>query len=192
MNHAVHQGTHQEVAILGGGCFWCLEAVYQRLRGVQAVVSGYMGGHVHNPSYAQVCEKTTGHAEVVRIVFDPSVVSYAQLLEVFFEIHDPTTLNRQGNDVGPQYRSVIFALSDAQLQLARQAMARVDGGSGRVVTELIRAEDGAQAPTEHCFFAAEHEHQNYFRDHPWQGYCRLVVAPKVIKAEQTFTALIAQ
>ncbi|MFZ9481093.1 MAG: peptide-methionine (S)-S-oxide reductase MsrA [Burkholderiaceae bacterium] len=181
------------VAIFGGGCFWCLEAVYQRIRGVVSVVSGYMGGHVPNPSYAAVCEKTTGHAEVVQITFDPTVVSYAQLLEIFFEIHDPTTLNRQGHDVGPQYRSIIFALTDAQMQDAAQAISRLTQEvTAPIVTERVRVHDVMNGPVAHRFFPAEAEHQNYFRDHPWQGYCMMVVAPKVASAEQRFKALIVQ
>ena len=181
-----------EVAILGGGCFWCLEAVFQRLRGVQSVISGYMGGHVESPSYAQVCEKATGHAEVVRIAFDPNQISFGQLLDVFFAIHDPTTPNRQGYDIGPQYRSVIFALSPEQYAQAQTVMRDLRGLDGPVVTELVQVEDPVAGPVAHRFFAAEDEHQNYFRDHPWQGYCMAVVAPKVAKAEQHFKGLIAQ
>jgi peptide-methionine (S)-S-oxide reductase len=181
-----------EVAILGGGCFWCLEAVFQRLRGVQSVISGYMGGHVESPSYAQVCEKATGHAEVVRIAFDPNQISFGQLLDVFFAIHDPTTPNRQGHDIGPQYRSVIFALSPEQYAQAQTVMRDLRGLDGPVVTELVQVEDPVAGPVAHRFFAAEDEHQNYFRDHPWQGYCMAVVAPKVAKAEQHFKGLIAQ
>ena len=181
-----------EVAILGGGCFWCLEAVFQRLRGVQSVISGYMGGHVESPSYAQVCEKATGHAEVVRTAFDPNQISFGQLLDVFFAIHDPTTPNRQGHDIGPQYRSVIFALSPEQYAQAQTVMRDLRGLDGPVVTELVQVEDPVAGPVAHRFFAAEDEHQNYFRDHPWQGYCMAVVAPKVAKAEQHFKGLIAQ
>lgn len=179
-----------QTAFLGGGCFWCLEAVYQRIRGVANVVSGYMGGHVANPSYEQVCGKTTGHAEVVRIDFDPAVVGYTEILDVFFTIHDPTTLNRQGNDVGPQYRSVIFSTSAEQTQMARQA---ITAFSGKAVTELIEVfgPDGYLLDTnEKKFWPAESEHQNYFRTHPYQGYCAFVVAPKVEKAEKKFKALL--
>lgn len=156
-----------DVAILGGGCFWCLEAVYQKIRGVQSVTSGYMGGHVANPSYEQVCGKQTGHAEVVRVVFDPAVVSYEDLLAVFFTIHDPTTPNRQGNDVGPQYRSVIFATSDAQMATARAVIAVLNGGTAAadcpaglvarfaamapgvpIVTELIQVGASGEVPGE--------------------------------------------
>ena len=167
-----------DIATLGGGCFWCLEAVYQELRGVSQVESGYSGGHVANPSYEQVCEGTTGHAEVVRVHFDPAIVSYRELLEVFFTIHDPTTLNRQGNDVGTQYRSVIYASSAEQMAMARQVtgeMAHV--WDAPIVTEL------ADAPV---FYRAEDYHQNYFVNHPLQSYCALVVAPKVAKFRKLF------
>ncbi len=168
----------REVAILGGGCFWCLEAVFLEMAGVTQVESGYMGGQVDNPSYEQVCAGTTGHAEVVRVEFDPAVTTYRDVLEVFFTIHDPTTLNRQGNDVGTQYRSVIFTLSDEQDATARQviaAMAHV--WDGPIVTEL------APAAT---WYKAEDYHQDYFRQHPLQGYCAFVVAPKVAKFRKTF------
>ena len=151
-----------------------------------------MGGHVESPSYAQVCEKATGHAEVVRIAFDPNQISFGQLLDVFFAIHDPTTPNRQGHDIGPQYRSVIFALSPEQYAQAQTVMRDLRGLDGPVVTELVQVEDPVAGPVAHRFFAAEDEHQNYFRDHPWQGYCMAVVAPKVAKSEQPFKGLIAQ
>lgn len=182
-------------AILGGGCFWCLEAVYQGLRGVLRVTSGYMGGHVASPSYEQVCTKSTGHAEVVCIEFDPLVIDYAQLLKVFFAIHDPTTPNRQGNDVGPQYRSVIFAMNDAQHAAAQEKIsAMAPHYDAPIVTELIAAFDaqGNQlTATDKTFWPAEPEHQNYFRQHPGQGYCAFVVAPKVAKAEREFKDLLA-
>ena len=168
-----------DIATLGGGCFWCLEAVYQELRGVLQVESGYSGGHVSNPSYEQVCEGTTGHAEVVRVHFDPAIVSYRELLEVFFTIHDPTTPNRQGNDVGTQYRSVIYANSAEQMALAKQVigeMAHV--WNAPIVTEL------ADAPV---FYRAEDYHQNYFVTHPLQSYCALVIAPKVAKFRKLFS-----
>jgi peptide-methionine (S)-S-oxide reductase len=180
-----------ETAIFGGGCFWCLEAVYQKLKGVQSVQSGYMGGHVESPSYEQVCSKTTGHAEVVRVVFRPEEISYEQLLEVFFAIHDPTTPDRQGNDVGPQYRSVIFASTPKQLALAAAAKQALPAA----VTEIIDVSPQAVTTppsASHVFWPAEPEHDNYFRRNPYQGYCLFVVAPKVVKAELTFKALIAQ
>ena len=170
----------QEAATLGGGCFWCLEAVFKELRGVVSVMSGYAGGHVENPSYEEVCGKKTGHAEVVRVVFDPAELSYADLLHVFFTIHDPTTKDRQGNDVGPQYRSVILAHSDAQAATARAVMdevARAGIWDGPLVTELV-----PEAP----FWPAEPEHHDYFARNPWSGYCRVVVAPKVLKFRKTF------
>jgi peptide-methionine (S)-S-oxide reductase len=190
------KGDLMQTAILGGGCFWCLEAVYQRLRGVQRVVSGYMGGHLPQPDYESVCSAKSGHAEVVQIEFDPAVIRYQDLLDVFFEIHDPTTLNRQGNDVGPQYRSIIFALTGDQFTAAQSAIASRNGKglfSQPLVTELIDLSDPARPiTTETTFFPAEPEHQNYFNRHPTVGYCVFVVAAKVAKAEGRFKALIAQ
>ncbi len=166
------------VAILGGGCFWCLEAVYLEVHGVSKVESGYMGGQDPAPTYEAVCGGATGHAEVVRLEFDPSVVSYRDLLEIFFTIHDPTTLNRQGNDVGTQYRSVIFYLSPEQEATARQVVAAMANvWDAPIVTQL------APADTWH---RAEDYHQDYFRQHPLQGYCAFVVAPKVAKFKKTF------
>src|ERR687890_2237262 len=157
------EGQTKELATLAGGCFWCLEAVYKELRGVERVVSGYAGGHVANPTYREVCDGTTGHAEVVQITFDPSAVSYKELLDVFFAIHDPTTLNRQGGDVGTQYRSVIFYHTPEQKAEAERKMAEL-GASGllddAIVTEL------APAP---AFYPAEPYHQDYFRQNPGQG-----------------------
>jgi peptide-methionine (S)-S-oxide reductase len=168
-----------EVATLGGGCFWCIEAVYQQLKGVQLVESGYTGGHVKEPNYAQVCEGTTGHAEVVRVSFDTSVVSYRDILEIFFTIHDPTTLNRQGNDVGTQYRSVIYYHSAEQQHTAKTVIAEMANiWDGAIVTELSPAE---------TFYIAEDYHQNYFQNNPNQGYCAFVVAPKVAKFRKNFT-----
>jgi peptide-methionine (S)-S-oxide reductase len=167
-----------EVAILGGGCFWCLEAVYLEVRGVTRVESGYMGGHQADPNYEQVCAGGTGHAEVVRLEFDPQQVGYRDLLEVFFTIHDPTTLNRQGNDVGTQYRSVIFFNTDEQETVARKVMAEMANvWDAPIVTEI------APAAT---WYKAEDYHQDYFRQHPLQGYCAFVVAPKVTKFRKTF------
>ncbi len=167
-----------ETATLGGGCFWCLEAVYQELKGVQQVESGYTGGHVPNPTYEQVCDGTTGHAEVVRLSFDPDVVSYREILEVFFTIHDPTTLNRQGNDVGTQYRSAIYTHSSQQQETARQVIAEMANvWDAPIVTEVSPV--GA-------YYKAEDYHQNYFKQHPLQGYCAFVVAPKVAKFRKIF------
>ncbi len=169
-----------EIATLGGGCFWCTEAVYQQLIGVEKVESGYSGGRNPDPTYEQICEGNTGHAEVIRINFDNTVVSYRDLLEIFFTIHDPTTLNRQGNDVGTQYRSVIYTHSAEQMATAKEviaAMAHV--WDAPFVTEL------QEAPV---FYPAEDYHQNYFLNHPMQSYCAFVVAPKVSKFRQVFAS----
>lgn len=169
-----------EIATIGGGCFWCTEAVYQQLIGVEKVESGYSGGRNPDPTYEQICEGNTGHAEVIRIHFDNTVVSYRDLLEIFFTIHDPTTLNRQGNDVGTQYRSVIYTHSAEQMTTAREviaAMAHV--WDAPIVTEL------QDAPV---FYPAEDYHQNYFLNHPMQSYCAFVVAPKVSKFRQVFAS----
>lgn len=169
-----------ETATLGGGCFWCLDAVYRDLRGVQSVVSGYAGGHVANPTYEQVCGKQTGHAEVVQITFDPAEISFRDVLFVFFTIHDPTTKDRQGADVGPQYRSAIFTHSPEQEQVAREVMAQVAEmkvWDDPIVTEVAPAAE---------FWPAEDEHQDYFRLNPWSGYCRVVIAPKVAKFRKLF------
>jgi peptide-methionine (S)-S-oxide reductase len=167
-----------EVAILGGGCFWCLEAVYLEVRGVTRIESGYMGGQVPNPSYEQVCAGTTGHAEVVRIEFDPRIVSYRDLLEIFFTIHDPTTPDRQGNDVGTQYRSVIFSTSPEQGATARQVVAAMASvWDAPIVTRIEPAQ---------TWYKAEEYHQDYFNQHPLQGYCAFVVAPKVAKFRKVF------
>jgi len=168
-----------EIATLGGGCFWCLEAVYQELHGVEKIESGYSGGELIAPSYEQICEGDTGHAEVVRIYFDPAVVSYREILEIFFTIHDPTTPNRQGNDVGSQYRSVIYTHSAEQMAMARQVIAEMAGvWDAPIVTELT------EAPV---FYPAEAYHQDYFVNHPLQSYCAFVVAPKVAKFRKIFT-----
>lgn len=169
-----------EIATLAGGCFWCLEAVYDLLKGVTDVKSGYMGGTVENPTYEQVCTGLTGHAEVVQLTFVPDVVSFRELLDVFFTIHDPTTLNRQGADVGTQYRSAIFTHSDEQARIARETIAHYNAlgiWDRPIVTEVTPA--GA-------FYVAEDYHQNYFVNNPYAGYCRAVVAPKVAKFRQKF------
>lgn len=172
-----------ELATLGGGCFWCTEAVYQELKGVQHVESGYIGGHVPDPSYEQICDGTTGHAEAVRIEFDPAIVSYRQILEIFFTIHDPTTLNRQGNDVGTQYRSVIFYHTPQQHDCAKHVIAEMANvWDAPIVTQLLPVE---------TWYKAEDYHQNYFRNNPLQGYCAFVVAPKVAKFRKTFSEKIA-
>ncbi|MDX1662529.1 MAG: peptide-methionine (S)-S-oxide reductase MsrA [Candidatus Promineifilaceae bacterium] len=168
----------KEMATLGGGCFWCLEAVYQEVEGVEKVISGYAGGDVADPSYEAVCTGRTGHAEVVQVLFDPDVTSYREILEIFFAIHDPTTLNRQGADVGTQYRSIIFYHDEDQKETAEAVMAEAQAAWDRpVVTELTPAE---------TFYEAEAYHQNYYRNNPYQGYCRAVVAPKLKKFRKTF------
>jgi peptide-methionine (S)-S-oxide reductase len=175
-------GLGREIATLAGGCFWCLEAVYDDLKGVVSVESGYMGGHVGDPSYEQVCGGATGHAEVVQITFDPAIVTYHELLQVFFVIHDPTTLNRQGNDVGTQYRSAIFYHSPEQKATAERVIADITERGlygGPVVT---RVEPAAK------FYIAEDYHQDYFARNPYQGYCQAVVAPKVAKFRKQFVA----
>ncbi len=169
-----------QTAVLGGGCFWCLEAVFDNLQGVKSVESGYMGGTVRNPAYREVCEGNTGHAEVVRITFDAGEITFPDLLEVFFTIHDPTTLNRQGNDVGTQYRSVIFYTSDEQKRQAEQAIAALTAGR-TYPSPIVTAVEPVRE-----FFMAEDYHQEYFANNSRQPYCQLVVAPKVKKFQQKF------
>ena len=167
--------SHSEVATLGGGCFWCLEAVYQELRGVEKVESGYSGGHVPNPTYRAVCSETTGHAEVVHVTFDPDQVSFKDILDVYFTIHDPTTLNRQGADVGTQYRSVIFCRDDEQRAVAEGVISDLESEgiwSDPIVTEVESFDE---------FYVAEDYHQNYFRNNGFQPYCQVIIAPKVAK-----------
>ena len=167
---------------LGGGCFWCIEAVYERVQGVTAVESGYCNGHVANPSYEQVCSGTTGHVEAVRVTFDTAQISLRDVLEIFFVVHDPTTLNRQGNDAGTQYRSGIYFHRAEQESVARDVLAELnEKHRGRVVTELL---------PELNYTRAETYHQHYFANHPEQGYCAFVVAPKVEKFVQTFAARV--
>lgn len=170
----------KEIATLGGGCFWCLEAVYNEVKGVTSVVSGYAGGAVKNPSYEAVCSGATGHAEVVQITFDPKEVAYRDLLEIFFTIHDPTTLNRQGNDVGEQYRSVAFYRDAEQKAAIEKAIAQTEASrawSGKIVTQV-------EPLTQ--FYKAENYHQEYFKLHGTQPYCQLVIAPKVAKFRKVF------
>jgi peptide-methionine (S)-S-oxide reductase len=170
----------QETATLGGGCFWCLEAVYDEMDGVVSVESGYMGGHVDNPSYRAVCTGTTGHVEVVQVTFDPAVTAFREILEVFFAMHDPTSLDRQGNDAGPQYRSVIFYHSEEQRATAEATIRELDAEEiwpGPIVTEVRQATQ---------FYIAEDYHQEYFRNNPSQPYCAYLVAPKVAKFRQKF------
>lgn len=169
-----------EVATLGGGCFWCLEAVYDELQGVEKVVSGYAGGHVVNPTYKQVCTGTTGHAEVVQVTFDPSQVSFREILGVFFTIHDPTTLNRQGADVGPQYRSAIFYHDERQREMAVALIKELDEANiwnSPIVTELAPAGE---------FYVAEDYHQDYYRNNTYQPYCQVVISPKLAKFRRKY------
>jgi peptide-methionine (S)-S-oxide reductase len=180
MNAATSADAGKAIATLAGGCFWCLEAVYDGMKGVASVESGYMGGSTANPTYEQVCGGDTGHAEVVRVTFDSAVVSFKELLEVFFVIHDPTTRNRQGNDVGSQYRSAIFYHTPQQKADAEEVIARLNDAklwSGPIVTEL------APATT---FYMGEGYHQEYFARNPYQPYCQAVVAPKVAKFRKHF------
>ena len=173
---------NQQEITLGGGCFWCLEAVYELVDGVVAVQSGYCNGQVKNPSYAQVCEGTTGHNEVVRVSFDADRISLREVLEIFFNIHDPTTLNRQGNDVGTQYRSGIYVQGAEQEAVARAVLAEAqEAHRGRVVTEIVALDN---------YSAAEAYHQHYFANNREQGYCAFVVAPKVEKFRRTFKARV--
>lgn len=180
MNQIVSNSQGKEVVTLGGGCFWCTEAVFEQLMGVEKVESGYSGGTVGNPTYEQVCSGETGYAEVSQITFDPKVISLKDILEVFFTVHDPTTLNRQGNDVGTQYRSAIFYRGDQQKAVAQQVIKEIEAANvwdGRIVTEL--------APFK-AFYKAEDYHQEYFKLHGQQPYCRVVIAPKVAKFRKHF------
>lgn len=171
-----------ETITLGGGCFWCLEAVYEKVDGVEAVESGYANGEVDRPSYEQVCTGRTGHAEVVRVSFDPARITLREILEIFFVIHDPTTLNRQGNDVGTQYRSGIYVHDAQQEQVAREVLAEVNAQhGGRAVTEVVPVQN---------YSRAEDYHQHYFERNPNQGYCAFVVAPKVEKFRKTFASRV--
>ena len=176
----------REVATLAGGCFWCLEAAFQQLKGVEKVESGYAGGHVANPSYEQVCTGTTGHAEVLQITFDPAIISFDDLLHVFFTIHDPTTLNRQGADVGTQYRSAIFYNSPEQKAVAERVIAELQAEGvwdDPIVTEVKPLE---------IFYPAEEYHRDYYRRNPNQGYCRAVIAPKVAKVRKLYLEKLKQ
>ena len=169
-----------EIATFGGGCFWCTEAIFERVKGVQEVESGYAGGHVSNPDYKMVTSGTTGHAEVIQITFDPEVVTYLELLEIFFKTHDPTTLNRQGADVGTQYRSIVLYHNEQQNKLAREVLDELDSEgiwSDHIVTQIQAFEE---------FYSAEAYHQEYFENNPNQGYCRLVITPKLEKFEKVF------
>ena len=173
-----------EKVTLGGGCFWCLEAVFLGMKGINTVTSGYAGGHVANPSYEEVCAKRTGHAEVVQVNYDPAIVSFPDLLRVFFAIHDPTTKDRQGADVGPQYRSIILTHDATQDTVAREVIAELTAArlwGNPIVTEILPLTQ---------FWPAEPEHHNYFARNPWSGYCQAVVAPKVVKFRKDFADLL--
>lgn len=176
--------TQHETITLGGGCFWCVEAVFDDLRGVEDVISGYMGGHGADPTYEEICTGSTGHAEVIQVSFDPAVISLRGILEVFFAVHNPTTLNRQGNDVGTQYRSAIFYHTAEQRAVAEQVIQSVGGGKvwdDPLVTEVVPAS---------TFYAAEDYHQEFFKRNPHQGYCMAIVSPKLSKFRKNFTKLL--
>ncbi len=177
------QNSNLATATFGNGCFWCTEAIFQQLKGVESVASGYSGGSVKNPSYREVCDGTTGHAEVLQVLFDPTVISYEKLLQVFFTTHDPTTLNRQGADVGTQYRSAIFYHDEAQRDIAEQVKKAFAPTiwDDPIVTEITAFDK---------FYKAEDYHQNYFNDNPGQGYCRIIINPKVEKFRKEFADLL--
>jgi peptide-methionine (S)-S-oxide reductase len=182
---ATMQNSNLSTATFGNGCFWCTEAIFQQLKGVESVASGYSGGRINNPSYREVCDGTTGHAEVLQVQFDPTVISYEKLLEVFFTTHDPTTLNRQGADVGTQYRSVIFFHDEAQRAVAEQVKKDFAPTiwDDPIVTEITSFSK---------FYKAEDYHQNYFNDNPGQGYCRIVINPKVQKFRASHPELLKE
>lgn len=176
----------KEIMTLGGGCFWCVEAVFEQLKGVETVVSGYSGGHVENPTYQQICGKKTGHAEVVQISFDNDIISFAQILDVFFTVHDPTTLNQQGNDKGPQYRSAIFYHSEQQKSIAENKIVEIQQAAiwnAPIVTEIAAYDK---------FYQAEDYHQSYFENNPNAGYCQVIIAPKVRKFREKFIKQLKQ
>jgi peptide-methionine (S)-S-oxide reductase len=179
-NETIPNGVKTDTATFGEGCFWCTEAFFQRLNGVYKVVSGYGGGHVENPTYEEVCDKTTGHVELARIIYDPAKISFDELLEVFWKTHDPTTMDQQGNDVGPQYRSVIYYNSEEQKQKALHYKEKLDksGAWDKPIVTMIE-------PFKN-FYPAENYHQNYYNDNQNQGYCRFVIAPKLEKFEKVF------
>lgn len=180
MSDSEINASHTDTATFGNGCFWCTEAVFQQLKGVNKVVSGYSGGFIKNPAYREVCSGRTGHAEVLQIYYDPSIIKFDELLEVFWQTHDPTTLNRQGNDVGTQYRSAIFYHTEEQKLLAEQYKSELDKSGAfdaAIVTEIT-------AFTE--FYPAEEDHQNYYLNNPDQGYCKIIIQPKVEKFRKVF------
>lgn len=174
-----------ETAVFGAGCFWCVEAIYERVNGVKSVESGYAGGHVNNPSYKQVTTGTTGHAEVARLEFDPNVISYEELLEVFWHTHNPTTKDRQGADVGPQYRSVIFYMNEEQKKIAEESLKKTDASDlweDPIVTEIEPLSN---------YSVAENYHQDYYENNPNAGYCSIVIAPKIAKFKKDFPHLLS-
>ena len=177
---------NNETAILGNGCFWCTEAIFQQLNGVVSVQSGYRGGHVENPTYEEVCEKTTGHAEAIKVVYDPSKISFDELLEVFWQTHDPTTLNRQGNDVGPQYRSVVFYMNEEQKKKAEFYKEKL-GKSGAFDSPIVTAIEPYKN-----FYVAENYHQNYYKLNGSQPYCYFVIRPKMEKFQKVFASKLKQ
>lgn len=187
--HTVTQGSPMpsgktEIATLGGGCFWCVEAIYQDLKGVSKVESGYSGGHIDKPTYREVCSGLTGHAEVIQVTFDPEVISYRDILRIFFTVHDPTTLNRQGNDKGTQYRSVIYYHSEEQKKIAEEVKVEAkEAWDDPIVTEISAFDK---------FFKAEDYHQNYYKDNPNEGYCSFIIAPKVKKFREKFKDRLKQ
>ncbi len=184
MNQISSPLAAKEIATLAGGCFWCIEAVFDDLKGVESVESGYSGGTVANPSYRLVCTGTTGHAEVTQITFDPKVISFKQILEVFFTVHDPTTLNRQGADIGTQYRSAIFYHDEEQKKVAEQVIQEITAANiwdAPIVTEVTPLK---------VFYKADDHHQEYFANNPDQGYCRVVIAPKVAKFRQHYREML--
>jgi peptide-methionine (S)-S-oxide reductase len=181
MNQATKQSpTGREVITLGGGCFWCIEAIFEELKGVESAVSGYAGGASANPTYKEVCSGTTGHAEVVQVTFDPNAISLKELLQVFFTLHDPTTLNRQGADVGTQYRSIVLHRDDRQKAVAQEVIREFEAAktwNGRIVTEIVPFK---------AFHPAEDYHQEYYAQNSSAGYCRVVIAPKIAKLRKQF------
>lgn len=182
-NGQTTQGVY-ETATLGGGCFWCIEAIYSDIKGVNSAISGYAGGHVNNPTYKEVCAHTTGHAEVVQIKFDPAVLSYRDVLEIFFSIHDPTTLNRQGADVGDQYRSVIFYHDEEQKRVAQETIKQLTEARAYADPIVTQVEPFTQ------FYLAEDYHQEYFKYNSSQPYCRVVIAPKVNKFRKSHSEML--
>ncbi|MEX1112636.1 MAG: peptide-methionine (S)-S-oxide reductase MsrA [Candidatus Andersenbacteria bacterium] len=173
--------TRTEIAVFGGGCFWCTEAVFSQLKGVISVMPGYAGGSIKNPTYAQVCSGTTGHAEVIRVEFDLSIITYRQLLTAFFASHDPTTMNRQGNDIGTQYRSIILYATEQQREQAEAVIAEIDDDSAPVVTEVEPLKE---------FYEAEEEHKQFYERNPSQAYCQVVINPKLEKFQREYVELL--